>query len=52
MRLIQRVRNAVHYKQVFLVFYETTLSDIQYLNLTGSLETPHGSYLYNCQPLP
>ena len=31
---------------------ESTLSGTQYLNiLVGSLETPHVSYMYDCQPL-
>ena len=45
---LKRIRNAVHDKQIFLIVDEST----QYLNiLVGSLETPHVSYLYNCQPL-
>ena len=49
---LQRIRNAVHDKQIFLVVDESTLSGIQYLSiLVGSLETPHVSYLYDCQPL-
>ena len=36
----------------FLIVNESTLSGMQYLNiLMGSLETPHVSYLYDCQPL-
>ena len=46
------MRNAVHDKQIFLIVDESTLSGTQYLNiLMGSLETPHVSYLYDCQPL-
>ena len=49
---LKRIRNAVHGKQDFLVAAESTLSGLQYLNiLVGSLETPHVSYLYDCQPL-
>ena len=49
---LKRIRNAVHDKQVFLIVDESTLSGTQYLNiLVGSLETPHVSYLYDCQPL-
>ena len=48
---LQRIRNAVHGKQIFLVADESTLSAIQYLNiLVGS--TPDESYLYDYQPLP
>ena len=48
----KRIRNAVDDKQIFLVVDESTLSGTQYFNiLTGSLETPHVSYLYDCQPL-
>ena len=48
---LKRIRNAVHDKQIFVVD-ESTLSGTQYLNiLVGSLETPHVSYLYDCQPL-
>ena len=47
---LQRIRNAVHGKQILLVVDESTLSTIQYLNiLVGS--TPDVSYLYDCQPL-
>ena len=36
----------------FFVADESTLSVTQYMNiLVGSLETPHVSYLYDCQPL-
>ena len=36
----------------FLIVDENTLSGTQYLNiLVESLETPHVSYLYDCQPL-
>ena len=39
-------------KQIFVIVDESTLSGTQYLNiLVGSLETPHVSYLYDCQPL-
>ena len=39
---LKRIRNAVHDKQIFVVFDESTLSSMQYLNiLVGSLETPH-----------
>ena len=49
---LKRIRNAVHKKQIFLVVDESTVSGTQYLNiLVGSLETPHVSYLYDCQPL-
>ena len=49
---IKRIRNAVHDKQIFFIVDESTLSGTQYLNiLVGSLETPHVSYLYDCQPL-
>ena len=35
-----------------MLFIESFLSGTQYLNiLVGSLETPHVSYLYDCQPL-
>ena len=48
---LKRIRNAVHDKQIFLVD-ESTLSGTQYLNiLVGSFETPHVSYLFDCQPL-
>ena len=48
---IKRKRNAVHDKQIFVIVDESTLSGTQYLNiLVGSLETPHVSYLYDCQP--
>ena len=50
---LQRIRNAVHDKHIFLVVYESTLSGIQYLNIVvESLETFLVSYLYDCQPLP
>ena len=46
------LRNAVHDKQIFFIVDESTLSGTQYFNiLVGSLETPHISYLYDCQPL-
>ena len=49
---LKRTRNAVHDKQIFVIVDESTLSGTQYLNiLVGSLETPHISYLYDCQPL-
>ena len=49
---LKQIRNAVYDKQVFLIVDESTLSGTQYLNiLVGSLETPHVSYLYDCQPL-
>ena len=49
---LKRIRNAVHDKQIFLIVDESTLSGTQYLNiLVGNLETPHVSYLYDCQPL-
>ena len=39
-------------KQIFVVLDESTLSGIQYLSiLVKSPETPHVSYLYDCQPL-
>ena len=48
---LKRIQNAVHGKQIFNV-NESTLSGTQYLNiLVGSLETPHATYLYVCQPL-
>ena len=47
----QRIRKAVQDKQIFSVVDESTLSGIQNINiLAGSLETPHGSYLCDCQP--
>ena len=49
---LKRIRNAVHDKQIFIIVDESTLSGTQYLNiLVGSLETPHFSYFYDCQPL-
>ena len=49
---LKQIRNAVHDKQDFFIVDESTLSGMQYLNiLVGSLETPHISYLYDCQPL-
>ena len=49
---LNRIRNAVYDKQIFLIVDESTLSVTQYMNiLVGSLETPHVSYLYDCQPL-
>ena len=48
----KRIRNAVQDEQLFVIVDESTLSGTQYLNiLVGSLETPHVSYLYDCQPL-
>ena len=49
---LKRIRNAVHDKQIFFIVDESTLSGSQYLNiLVGNLETPHVSYLCDCQPL-
>ena len=49
---LKRIGNAVHDKQTFLIVDESTLSGTLYLNiLVGNLETPHVSYLYDCQPL-
>ena len=49
---LKRIRNAVYDKQIFRIVDKSTLSGTQYLNiLVGSLETPHVSYLYDCQPL-
>ena len=49
---LKRIQNAVHDKQIFLTVDKSTASGTQYLNiLVGSLETPHVSYLYDCQPL-
>ena len=49
---LQRIRNAVDDKLIFLVVDESNLSGTQYLNiLVGALETPHVYFLYNCQPL-
>ena len=49
---LKRIRNAVHDKQIFVIVDESTLSGTQQLNiLVGSLDTPHVSYLYDCQPL-
>ena len=49
---LQRIRNAVDDKLIFLVVDESNVSGTQYLNiLVGALETPHVSFLYNCQPL-
>ena len=49
---LKRIQNAVHDKQMFLIVDESALSGTHYLNiLVGSLETPHVSYLYDCQPL-
>jgi len=50
---LQRIRNVVEDKQIFLVVDETTLYGTQYLHiLIGTLEMPHVSYLYDCQPSP
>ena len=49
---LKRIRNAVHDNQLFVIVGESTVSGSQNLNvLVGSLETPHVSYLYDCQPL-
>ena len=49
---LKRIRNAADDKQIFLIVDESTLSGTQYLKiLVRSLETPHVSYLYDCQPL-
>ena len=49
---LKQIRNAVHDKQIFFIVDESTFSGMQYSNiLVGSLETPHVSYLYDCQPL-
>ena len=49
---LKRIRIAAHDKQNFLIVDENTLSGTQYLYiLVGSLETPHVSYLYDCQHL-
>ena len=49
---LQRIGNSIHDKQIPLVVDESTLSGTPYLNvLVGSLETPHVSYLYDCQLL-
>ena len=49
---LKRIQNAVHYKQIFLIVDQSTLSSTQYLNiLVESVETPHISYLYDCQPV-
>ena len=49
---LKRIRNAVHDKQIFAIVDNSTLSGSQYLNiLVESFETPHVSYLYDCQPL-
>ena len=48
---LKRMRNAIHDEQILLID-ESTMSCMHYLNiLMGSLETPHVSYLYDCQPL-
>ena len=49
---LKRIRNAVHDKQFFFIVDGSTFSGAQYLNiLVGRLETPHVSYLFDCQPL-
>ena len=49
---LKQIRNAVHDKQIFVIVDKSTLSGMQYLNiLVERLETPHVSYLYDCQPL-
>ena len=49
---LKRIRNAVHDKQIFFIVDGSTLPGTQYVNiLVGSLQTPHVSYLYDCQPL-
>ena len=50
---LKRIRNAVHEKEIFVIVDESsTLSGTQYLNILGGrLDTPHVSYLYDCQPL-
>ena len=49
---LKPMQNAVYDKQTFLIVDESILSGTQYLNtLVGSLETPHISCLYDCQPL-
>ena len=49
---LKRIRNAVRDKQIFLIVDKSTVSGTQYLNiLVGNIETPHVSYLYDCQPL-
>ena len=50
---LQRTKNAVHDKQIFLIVDESTLSGIQYLNMiVESRETPHVNCLYVYQSLP
>ena len=49
---LEQMRNAVHNnnKQIFVVADESTLFGIQCLNIVvGSKETPHVSYLFDCQ---
>ena len=49
---LQQIRKAVHDKEIFFIVDKSTVSGTQYLNiLVGSLETPHVSNLYDCQPL-
>ena len=49
---LKQIRIAVHDRQIFLIVDESILSGTQYMNiLVGSLETPHVSYLYDCQLL-
>ena len=50
---LQRTKNAIHDKQIFLIVDESTLSGIQYLNMiVESRETPHVNCLYVYQSLP
>ena len=49
---LKRIRNFVHDNQIFFIVDESTVFGSQCLNiLSGSLETPHVSYLCDCQPL-
>ena len=49
---LKQIRNAVYDRQIFLIVDESTFSGTQCLNiLVADLETPHVSYLYDCQPL-
>ena len=51
--VLQRIRNAVHDKQMFLDVDKRTLFGMHYLNiLVGSVETSNVSYLCNGEPLP
>ena len=46
---LKRIRNAVHDKQILFIVDESTLSDMQYLNiLVESVKAPHFSYLCVC----